>query len=83
MITTTEDVKEAAATVIEKEGLSSETLISHTSTIIPIIIERIIQAITDYQNECNAQRGTSTIFDAGSDRRVLSKDELVKKYYSN
>ena len=83
MITTTEDVKEAAAIVIEKEGLSNETLISHTATIIPIIIERIIQEITDYQNECNAQGGTSRIFDAGSDRRVLSKDELVKKYYSN
>lgn len=83
MITTIEDVKRVADIAVKKEGLSSETLISHTATIIPIIIERIIQAITDYQNECNAQGGTSRIFDAGSDRRVLSKDELVKKYYSN
>ena len=82
MITTTEDVKQVADFVVKKEGLSSETLGSHIATIIPIIVERIILSITDYQDECKAHGGTSRIFDAGSDRRVLSKDELVKKYHS-
>ena len=54
MITTAEDVKKAATIVIEKEGLSSKTLIASTATIIPLVIEWIIQAITAYQNECNA-----------------------------
>jgi hypothetical protein len=70
------------AIVIEKEGLSNKTLIASAATIIPIVIEWIIQEITAYQLECNAHGGTSRIFDAGSDRTVLSKDELVKKYYS-
>ena len=82
MITTTEDVKQVPDFVVKKEGLSSETLGSHIAIIIPIIVERIILSITDYQDECKAHGGTSRIFDAGSDRRVLSKDELVKKYYS-
>jgi hypothetical protein len=50
MITTTEDVKVAAAIAIENEGLSPDTLISNTPAIIPIMIERIIQSIIALEN---------------------------------
>jgi hypothetical protein len=82
MITSTEDVKEAAAVAVENEGSSGDTLISHTPAIIPIMIERIIQSIIAIENECKAHGGTSRIFDAGNDRGELSGDELIKKYYS-
>lgn len=50
VITSTEDVKVAAAIAAENEGSLGDTLIFHTAAIIPIMIERITQSITAFEN---------------------------------